>query len=132
MKLYEALKLQEKFSIDTCDTVYDCIVTVDKFDEETNENYDLFCIELQKKVDFVEFFNGFFASAVVDWTGFIKKNKSVFEKYVKENWIENKQYVLENEEEFYCEWIEQIHLLCCGYGTDTTYKNFIKLLKTCK
>jgi hypothetical protein len=87
---------------------------------------------LQKKVDFVEFFNGFFASAVVDWTGFIKKNKSVFEKYVKENWIENKQYVLENEEEFYCEWIEQIHLLCCGYGTDTTYKNFIKLLKTCK
>lgn len=132
MNLYEALKLQESYSIDTCDTVYDCIVTVDKFDEETNENYDLFCIELQKKVDFVKFFNGAYANAVVDWTGFIKKNKSVFEKYVKENWIENKQYVLENEEEFFCEWIEQLHLLCSGYGTDTTYKNFIKLLKTCK
>lgn len=131
MKLYEALKLQEKFSIDTCDTVYDCIVTVDKFDEETNENYDLFCIELQKKVDFVEFFNGFFASAVVDWTGFIKKNKSVFEKYVKEFWRQDKQYVLENEEDFYCEWIEQINLLCSGYGTDATYKYLIELLKTC-
>lgn len=132
MNLYEALKLQESYSIDTCDTIYDCIVTVDKFDEETNENYDLFCIELQKKVDFVKFFNGAYANAVVDWTGFIKKNYEIFADYVKKNWRQDKQYVLTEEEEFYCEWIEQIHLLFSGYGSDATYKDLVKLFKRCK
>lgn len=132
MNLYKALYVQDIETVDTCDTIYDCIVTVDFYEEnEKNDFHEKFCIELQKKVEFVKFFNGAFANAVVDWTGFIKNNKSVFEKYVKENWRQDKQYVLESEEDFYCEWIEQIHLLCSGYGSDATYKEHIELLKSC-
>lgn len=131
MNLYEAMKICKDQTIDTCDTIYDCIVTVDKIEKAT-DNYYTFCVELQKKVDFERFFNGAFASAIVDWTGFLKKNKSIFENLVKETWIEPKQYVLNDEEEFYCEWIEQLHLLLAGYGTEGTYKKLVKMLKDCK
>lgn len=132
MKLYEALKLQNFDTIDTCDTVYDCIVTVDKQEEKPKDSYFKFCIELQKKVDFEKFFDGAYAKAVVDWTGFLKKNYEKFEKYVKENWVDQKQYVLEDEDAFYCEWIEQLHLLLAGYGTSSMYEDLIVFLKTCK
>lgn len=131
MKLYEALKYYEGLSLDTTDTEYDCIVTIDKI-EEVKDNYDLFCVELQKKVELKKFIKGYFATAVVDWTGFLKKNKDQFVQYVKENWIESKQYVLNDEDEFFCEWIEQINLLVAGNGTETIYKNFINMLKECK
>lgn len=132
MKLYEALKLRNSDTIDTCDTVYDCIVTVDKQEEKTKDSYSNFCIELQKKVDFEKFFDGAYANAIVDWTGFLKKNYEKFAKYVKENWVVQKQYVLEDEDDFYCEWIEQLHLLLAGCGTSSMYEDLIVFLKTCK
>ena len=135
MKLYEALKLYEtkSTSIDTADYVYDEIITVDIFENEIGEdNYETFCIELQKKVELQKFFDGAYANAIVDWTGFLMKNKKAFEKYVKENWIQEKQYVLSDIDDFYCEWLEQFQLLLSGNGTESIYKDMIDLLKTCE
>lgn len=135
MKLYEALKLYEtkSTSIDTADYVYDEIITVDIMENEIGkDNYETFCIELQKKVELQKFIDGAYAKAVVDWTGFLMKNKKAFEKYVKENWRQEKQYVLSDIDDFYCEWLEQFQLLLSGNGTESIYQDMIDLLKTCK
>ena len=89
-------------------------------------------VDIRLTRDFERFFNGAFASAIVDWTGFLKENKSIFENYVKEYWVEAKQYVLENEDSFFIEWIRQLHLLLAGFETESMYKKLVKMLKDCK
>lgn len=132
MKLYEAMQIYDNDCFDTCDTVFDAIVTVSKMENENEDNYSVFSTELYKKVDFVKFFDGAYAKAEVNWTGLIEKNYAQFEKYVKENWIDEKQCVLEDKDDFIYEWIEQIHLLLSGYGTESVYQDMIDLLKTCE
>jgi hypothetical protein len=132
MNLFEAMQIYDNDCFDTCDTVFDAIVTVSKMEDGDDDNYSNFCKELYKKTDFVKFFDGTYANAVVNWTGLIEKNYTQFEKFVIENWIDEKQYVLEDKDDFIYEWIEQIHLLIAGYGSESTYKDLLELLTNCK
>ena len=51
MKLYDFLKISQN-DFDTGDTIYCAVVTVCYIEEdETNDNYDKFCIEKKKKVE---------------------------------------------------------------------------------
>lgn len=133
MKLYEAMQLYEDSCIDTADDIFDCIVTIDfEKDCEPKSNYEKFCYELYKKVEFVKFFDGAYAKAICKWSSLVKDNQSVFEDFVRKNWQEKYQYVLDDVDELQYEWVEQFHLLLSGQGTEEDYKIHNELLEKCK
>lgn len=133
MKLYEAMQMYEDSCIDTADDVFDCIVTIDfEKDCEPKSNYEKFCYELYKKVEFVKFFDGAYAKAICKWSGLVKDNQFVFEEFVRNCWVDEKQYVLDDVDELQYEWVEQFHLLLAGYGDERDYKNMLDLLSKCK
>lgn len=132
MKLFEALQVYEDLCIDTADDVFDCIVTIDwNRADEPNDNCGKFAVELFKKVELVKFFNGAYANAICKWSDLVKNNIEVFKDFVKKEWIESKQYVLEDDDDLQFEWVEQFHLLLAGYGTETDYKKMLNLLSKC-
>ena len=121
MKLYDFMKLS-KDDYDTYDTVYDAEVTVCYIEEnEENDSYDKFCIELMKKVD-IEKING--DSLIVKWTEFITENMDKFKEFTKENWYENCQYE-DDEDEFIYQWINETHQYLVGNVSEDFYDKLV-------
>ena len=128
MKLYDFLKISQN-DFDTYDTVYDTGVTVCYIDEEDAEdNYDKFCIELMKKVDVEELNDDIL---IVKWTELIQNNMEKFKEFTAENWYKNCQYE-DDEDEFIYQWINEIHQYMAGYVSENFYDKLVKLVESLK
>lgn len=129
MKLYDLLKIKE--CIDTYDTEYDAIVTVDLIEDADLNNrfddfvyYDKFVNYLLHNVEVVDAKND-----ICDWTGFIKNNMTALKEFTKEYW----NYTYENDEdEFIYQWINELHAYCAGYTSENVYKAFLDTITTHK
>ena len=126
MKLYDVVKLTEN-CYDTCDTIFDIVVTVDFIEEDkNNDNYEKFCIEIMKKAE-AEKVNG--DIIVVKWTELIKNNMEKFKEFSRENW--NTSYE-DDEDEFIYQWIKEIHYYMAGYVADDFYSKLVELINDLK
>lgn len=129
MKLYDLLKIKE--CIDTYDTEYDAIVTVDLIEDADLNNrfddfvyYDKFVNYLLHNVEVVDAKND-----ICDWTGFIKNNMTALKEFTKEYW----NYTYENvEDEFIYQWINELHAYSAGYTSENVYKAFLDTITTHK
>lgn len=129
MKLYDIMKISQD-DFDTYDTVYDAEVTVCYIEEdETNDNYDKFCIELMKKVEVKRIIPE--SHLVVKWTELIQNNMEKFKEFTKENWYESCQYE-DDEDEFVYQWINEIHYYLAGYVSEDFYDKLVELVETLK
>lgn len=126
MKLYDFLKISQN-DFDTCDTVYDTGITVCYIDEEdADDNYDKFCIELMKKVE-VDKQND--DILIVKWTELIENNMEKFRAFTAKNWYENCQYEDDNDEFIY-QWINEIDQYMAGNVSIDFYDELVKLVET--
>ena len=128
MKLYDFLKISQN-DFDTYDTVFDTGVTVCYIDEEDAEDsYDEFCIELMKKIEVEELNDDIL---IVKWTELIQNNMEKFKKFTAENWYESCQYE-DDEDEFIYQWINEIHQYMAGNVSDKFYDKLVELVQTLK
>lgn len=124
MSLYEYMNEYQE-DVDTYDTEHDAVVTVCFMEEEDAEdNYDRFCLDIIKKVEVESFAHG---DVVVDWSGFVKKNMEQLKAFAKKYW--NNQYE-DDEDEFIYQWIREIHYYLAGYVGESTYKALNQMLAT--
>lgn len=128
MKLYDFLKISQN-DFDTCDTVYDTGVTVCYIDEEDiDDNYDKFCIELMKKVEVEKQIGD---ALLVRWTELIQNNMEKFRAFTAENWYESCQYE-DDDDEFIYQWINEIHQYMAGNVSEDFYDELVKFVETLK
>lgn len=128
MKLYDFLKISQN-DFDTEDTIYCAVVTVCYIDEEDAEDsYDKFCIELMKKVEMEKQVGD---GLLVKWTELIQNNMEKFKKFTKENWYESCQYE-DDEDEFIYQWINEIHQYMAGNVSEDFYDKLVELVQTLK
>lgn len=128
MKLYDVMKMAQA-DYDTYDTVFDAVVTVCYIEEnEANDNYDKFCIELMKKVE-VDRISGM--ELIVKWTEFIKNNMDKFRAFTKEHWYENCQYE-DDEDEFIYQWINEFHGYMAGNVSEDFYGTLVEFVAMLK
>ena len=126
MKLYEIMKLSQN-DYDTYDTVYDAEVTVCYIDEEDMEDsYDKFCIELMKKVE-VEKING--DILLVKWTELIETNMEKFKAFTEKHWRNTYE---DDEDEFIYQWINEIHYYLAGYVSEDFYDTLVEFVNSLK
>lgn len=124
MKLYDFLKVAQN-DFDTEDTIYCAVVTVCYIEEdETNDSYDKFCIELMKKVEVEKQFGD---ALLVKWTELITNNMEKFRKFTKENWYESCQYE-NDDDEFIYQWINEIHQYMAGNVSEDFYDELIEFV----
>ena len=125
MKLYDFMKMT-KADYDAYDTVFDAVVTVCFIEEdESNDNYEKFCIELMKKVD-VEEING--DDIIVKWTELIQNNMEKFRAFAMRHWA----FEYEDDDDFIYEWIKEIHYYIAGYVSESFYDTLVEFVKTLK
>ena len=125
MTIYELTKLTES-DYDVWDEVFDDCVTCCYIDEP-EDDYDEFCIALYKKVECTKSDS---YSAYADWYGFIERNLSIFKEFADKYWIKGNQ---EDEEDFICEWIGELHKWLAGYLPEESYADYRKeLLDRCE
>ena len=137
MKLIEYLNLfKNGCDVDTTDTEIDEVVTIcyDKNDKPDEDFPFLFKFtnKLLSKVDIAYLNNGGMCPVVADYSKLILNNIDLFKDFVKKNWIEEKQYVLDDIVELQYEFIKDFHLILAGYGTETDNRNYYNLLANCK
>lgn len=126
MKLYDFMKMTQN-DYDTEDTVYCAIVTVCYIEEdEINDNYDKFCIELMKKVEMVEQVGD---GLLVKWTELIQNNMEKFRAFTAKNWYESCQYE-NDDDEFIYQWINEIHQYMAGNVSEDFYDELVKLVES--
>lgn len=126
MKLYDFLKISQN-DFDTYDTVFDTGVTVCYIDEEDAEDsYDKFCIELMKKVEVEEQNDDIL---IVKWTELIQNNMEKFRAFTAKHWYEICQYE-DDEDEFIYQWINEIHQYMAGNVSEKFYDKLVKLVET--
>jgi hypothetical protein len=124
MKLFDFLSAHKYVCEDTCDTIFDAIVTIDwDKDYKPSEEYkelEKFTTNIYKAVDFVEVNKG--GVWIVDWSGFIKNNLDKFKEFSKKYWYQS----IEDwgEDDLIYEWINELHKWLAGYATEIIYKNF--------
>ena len=120
--LYDYMR-EHQADIDTYDTEYDAVVTVCYMEEEEIEdNYDRFCIDLIKKVEVVEANDN---GVIVDWSGFIKRNICRLGQFTDKYWCNN---YADSKSEFIYQWIKEIHLCLAGYVSESTYRLLNEML----
>lgn len=123
MKLYDFLKISQN-DFDTEDTIYCAVVTVCYIDEEDAEdNYDKFCIELMKKVEMEKQVGD---GLLVKWTELIQNNMEKFKEFAREHWITAYE---NDDDEFIYQWIKEIHYYMAGYVDEDFYDNLVKLVE---
>lgn len=128
MKLYDFMKISQN-DYDTEDTIYCAVVTVCYIEEdEANDNYDKFCIELMKKVEVEKVFDN---AVLVKWTELIQNNMEKFKKFTAENWYKSCQYE-NNEDEFIYQWINEIHQYMAGNVSEDFYDKLVEFVGTLK
>ena len=135
MKLIEYLNLyKDGCCIDTADTEIDEIVTIDyNKDDKPDKEFPYlhkFSIALFNKVNLAYLNDGGFV--IVDYSKLITDNLDIFQNFVKTNWREDKQYVLDDMTELQYEFIKDIHLMLAGYGTETDNRNYYELISNCR
>ena len=129
MKLIEYAKLWDNMDmcIDTSDTVFDAIVTID-IDSDVEKNLDRpywqFVKIILENVELVKLFNGAYASAICDYTGFVKANMKALKKFSAEEWYPESHNV--DEDDYIYNWITEIHGYLAGYASDRQYSKFVK------
>lgn len=124
MKLYDFMKISQN-DFDTEDTIYCAVVTVCYIDEEDiNDNYDRFCIDLMKKVEMEKQIGD---GLLVKWTELIQNNMEKFRAFAKEHWINSYE---DDEEEFVYQWIKEIHYYMAGYVSMDFYDNLVKFVES--
>ena len=125
MILYDVMKMTQA-DYDTYDTVFDAVVTVCYIEEnEANDNYDKFCIELMKKVE-VDRISGM--ELIVKWTEFIKNNMDKFKAFAMRHWA----FEYNDEDEFIYQWIKEIHYYMAGYVSEDFYGTLVEFVATLK
>ena len=123
MKLYELLKMSME-DYDTYDTVYDAEVTVCYIDEEdADDSYDRFCINLMKKVEVVRIVPS--SHLVCEWTKLIHDNMEKFRAFTEEHW---RYKYRDDDDEFIYQWINEIHYYLAGYVSEDFYDNLVELV----
>lgn len=128
MKLYDFLKISQN-DFDTEDTIYCAVVTVCYIDEEDiDDNYDKFCIELMKKVEVEKQIGD---ALLVRWTELIQNNMEKFRAFTAENWYESCQYE-DDDDEFIYQWINEIHQYMAGNVSEDFYDELVKFVETLK
>ena len=126
MKLYDFLKLSQN-DFDTEDTIYCAVVTACYIEEdETNDNYEKFCIELMKKVEMEKQVGD---GLLVKWTELITNNMEKFRAFTAENWYDNCQYE-DDDDEFIYQWINEIHQYMAGNVAEDFYDKLVEFVQT--
>lgn len=122
------------YGADIADDTYDVALTfeVSEDDLKSSDPYFKYQVELSKHIPFIKEFNGTFASVIADFTKFVMDNMDLIKSYIKKNWNENWQYVLDDEDELIYEFIKYLDDGLVGSWGDKTYKGMIDLLKHCK
>lgn len=123
MTLYEYMNEYQE-DIDTYDTEYDAVVTVCFMEEEdVEDNYDRFCLDIIKKVQVESFAHG---DVVVNWTELIKKNMEKFQEFTEKHW----KYTYEDDEdEFIYQWVREINLYLAGYVGEKMYGKLVQFVE---
>ena len=130
MKLYDYLKLTE-CDYDTCDTVFDALVTVCFIEDEDGEkdNYYKFCLELMKKVE-VEKING--DIIIAKWTELIQNNMEKFKEFTEKHWRYTYEDDEDDEDEFIYQWINEFQNYLAGYVAESFYGTLVEFVGTLK
>ena len=125
MKLYDFMKISQN-DFDTEDTIFCNGATVCYIAEnEASDNYDIFCIELMKKVE-VEKQVG--DTLIVKWTELIQNNMEKFKEFTKKHWIAD----YKDDDEFIYQWINEIHYYMAGYVSIDLYDELVELARNLK
>ena len=123
MKLYELLKMSME-DYDTYDTVFDACVTVCYIGEEdADDSYDRFCINLMKKVEVVRIVPS--SHLTCEWTKLIRDNMEKFRAFTEEHW---RYKYHDDDDEFIYQWINEIHYYLAGYVSEDFYDNLVELV----
>lgn len=126
MKLYDFMKITEE-DYDTYDTIYDAVATVCYIaEEDVYDDYDKFCIEVMKKVELEDKVGDGLA---VRWTDLITDNMEKFRAFTGKHW---KCTYEDDEDEFICQWINEINYYLAGYVSEGFYKILLDFVKTLK
>ena len=135
MTLYDFFETKGfEFDGGVSDTTFDIVLTfsVSEDDVKSTDPYFQYQLELAKKIPFIKEFDGAYASAIADFTEFVKKNESKVKKYIKENWKEDWQYVLNDEDDMIYEFIKYMDDGLVGSFGNSTYKSMLSFFKSCK
>lgn len=123
MKLYDFMQ-ESHNDYDTYDTEYDAAVTVCHIDEEDiDDDYDKFCVEILKKVDYVEQTDS--CTVIADWIGLIKRNWNKFKAFSDAHWYNSYN---DDDDEFIYQWIKEINYYVAGYVSDDFYKTLVEFV----
>lgn len=123
MKLYEVMSMSEN-DFDTYDTVYDACVTVCYIEEnEGNDSYDKFCINIMKKIEVVRIIPE--SHLICEWTKLIQNNMEKFRAFTEKHW--SRKY-RDDEDEFIYQWINEIHYYLAGYVSEDFYDTLVEFV----
>lgn len=114
MTLYELLKVSE-CDYDTWDNVYDAEV-VACINTEPEDDYDEFCVALCNKIEVIEIKEE--GWLICNWSDYIKRNINVFREFANKYWTKNN---FDDDDDFICEWIDELGRFMAGYGADSQY-----------
>ena len=138
MKLYEYYKIRKDgLEDDIADNYIDfafcfCISEEDEKDTEFKNMAD-FTVLLMKKTE-IECING--NVIICKFSDIINNNMDLIKKFIRENWTEEYQYVLEEDaikhDEFHYEVLKEWNNVITGNYGEKMNKKYLELLKACK
>lgn len=118
MTLYEKIR-EEEYEFDTCDDVYDIIITTVDIDEE-NDWYSKFGNFIMKNVNVLEEAGG--CDYVCDWSALITENLPIFREAAEELWYG----VPKDDDDLTYEWLREINNWLVGYVSEGIYRKFME------
>lgn len=133
MKLIDYMMLCDDGHSEFSDTVYEIVIGCD-FLGNGKDVYPRMCAALYRRVEIKKIYNGIYANGTADFTGFIRKNRERMARFVRDNWIDEKQYVLDdgNDDEFEYEWCKEFDNYLAGRYGETNNGELLKLLEECE
>lgn len=134
MKLKEYLSMYlNGCCFDCVDKTIDVTVTVD-YGTDLSDSYPYLqkaTDELLKNINVAYLLKD--GTPVCDFSGFIKKNRKLFEKFIDEMWADDTvQDVYENDTEFYFQNIQEFDNLLRGDYGENVSKQYFALFEQCK
>lgn len=118
MKLRQLLEAKDD-CLDTYDSVYDCVVTVALvYENDITDEYDKFLYRISQDVDVTDARHN-----ECDWVGFIDNYKDQLTAFMIDYWQD--ELLPHDIDDFYCKWINEIHLYCAGEVDLETYDDLL-------
>lgn len=118
MKLRQLLEAKAD-CLDTYDSVYDGVVTVYLvYESNITDEYDKFLCRICNDVDVTDARHN-----ECDWTGFIDNYKDQLTAFMIDYWQD--ELLPHDYDDFYCKWINEIHLYCAGEVDLETYDDLL-------